>query len=70
MKNLSEYIKEEVTVSIGTENANSNYATPGNTMGMGDLKAPTLNEPGSDILGKTEKEKRKRKKKKKKEKND
>ena len=64
MKNLSEYIKEEVTTSIGVENANSNYATPGNTMGMGDLKAPTLNEPGSDILGKTEKEKKKKKKEK------
>ena len=64
MKNLSEYIKEEVTVSIGAENANSNYATPGNTMGMGDLKAPTLNEPGTDMLGKTEKEKKKKKKEK------
>ena len=64
MKNLSEYIKEEVSVSIGAENTNSNYATPGNTMGMGDLKAPTLNEPGSDMLGKTEKEKKKKKKEK------
>jgi hypothetical protein len=64
MKNLSEYIKEEVSVSIGTENANSNYATPGNTMGMGDLKPPTINEPGSDMLGKTEKGKKKKKKEK------
>lgn len=67
MKTLSEYIKEEISASIGVDNANSNYATyatPGNTMGMGDVKPPTLNEPGSDILGKTEKEKKKKKKEK------
>jgi hypothetical protein len=64
MKTLSEYIKEEISASIGAENANSNYATPGNTMGMGDVKPPTLNEPGSDILGKTDKEKKKKKKEK------
>lgn len=64
MKNLSDYINEEVSVSIGTENANSNCATPGNTMGMGDLKAPTVNEPGSDMLGKTESDKKKKKKEK------
>ena len=61
MKNLSEYIKEEISVSIGTEVANSTYATPGNTTGMGNLKPPTLEEPGSgDLLGKTTKKKKKK----------
>jgi hypothetical protein len=63
MKNLSEYIKEEISVSIGTEVDNSTYATPGNTTGMGNPKPPTPEEPGSgDLLGKTRKDKHKKKK--------
>lgn len=61
MKNLSDYIKEEIAVSIGTEITNSTYATPGNTTGMGNLKPPTVEEPGSDgLLGKTTKKKKKK----------
>lgn len=61
MKKLSDYIKEEISVSIGTEVANSTYATPGNTTGMGNPKPPTLDEPGSgDLLGKTIKKKKKK----------
>lgn len=61
MKNLSDYIKEEISVSIGTETANSTYATPGNTMGIGDPKPPTVEEPGSgDLMGKTTKKKKKK----------
>lgn len=61
MKSLSEYIKEEISVSIGTEAANSTYATPGNTTGIGNPKPPTLDEPGSgDLLGKTIKKKKKK----------
>lgn len=61
MKDLSEYIREEISVSIGTEVANSTYATPGNTTGVGDPKPPTLEEPGSgDLLGKTTKKKKKK----------
>jgi len=63
MKGLVEYIEEDVSVSLGTEISNSNYATPGNTAGMGNPKPPTPEEPGSgDIFGKTRKEKIKRKK--------
>ena len=69
MKSLSEYIKEEVACSLGDMMDKSNFATPGNTMGMGDLKPPQLKEPGSDVFGTTRKEPDK-KKKKKKEKND
>lgn len=61
MKKLSDYIKEEISVSIGAEVANSTYATPGNTTGMGNPKPPTLEEPGSgDLLGKTAKKKKKK----------
>lgn len=61
MKNLSDYIKEEISVSVGTEIANSTYATPGNTTGMGNPKPPTLEEPGSEsLLGKTTKKKKKK----------
>ena len=61
MKDLSEYIREEISVSIGTEVANSTYATSGNTTGVGDPKPPTLEEPGSgDLLGKTTKKKKKK----------
>ena len=61
MKDLSEYIREEISVSIGTEVASSTYATPGNTTGVGDPKPPTLDEPGSgDLLGKTTKKKKKK----------
>ena len=61
MKSLSDYIKEEISVSIGTEVSNSTYATPGNTTGVGDPKSPTLEEPGSgDLLGKTTKKKKKK----------
>jgi hypothetical protein len=61
MKKLSDYIKEEIAVSIGTEAANSTYATPGNTTGMGNPKPPTVEEPGSgDLLGKTTKKKKKK----------
>lgn len=63
MKNLSDYIKEEISVSIGTEAANSTYATPGNTTGAGNPKPPTVEEPGSgDLFGKTRKDKHKKKK--------
>ena len=59
MKSLVEYIEEDVSVSLGTEISNSNYATPGNTSGMGNPKPPTPEEPGSgDIFGKTRKEKK------------
>lgn len=62
MKTLIDYLKEEVTVSIGTQNAASTNSTPGNTMGIGNPKPPTLEEPGSgDLFGKTRKEKRKKK---------
>lgn len=61
MKNLSDYIKEEISVSIGTEVANSTYATPGNTTGMGNPNPPTPEEPGSgDLPGKTTKKKKKK----------
>lgn len=61
MKNLSDYIKEEISVSIGTEVTNSTYATPGNTAGIGNPKHPTVEEPGSgDLLGKTTKKKKKK----------
>ena len=61
MKKLSDYIKEEIAVSIGTEISNSTYATPGNTTGMGNPKPPTFDEPGSgDLLGKTTKKKKKK----------
>ena len=61
MKSLAEYIKEEVAQSLGDMMDKSTFATPGNTMGMGDLKPPTLKDPGSDIFGTTRKEKKKRK---------
>lgn len=61
MKSLYQYINEEVAISIGDMEAKSTFSTPGNTMGMGDLKPPTVKEPGSDIFGTTRKEKHKRK---------
>lgn len=61
MKNLFDYIKEEISSSIGTEIDNSTYATPGNTTGIGNPKPPTIEEPGSgDLLGKTTKKKKKK----------
>lgn len=66
MKSLVDYIKEEVAPALGAEIEASTFATPGNTMGMGDVKPPKPEEPGSDsILGKTKKEKIKTSKKKK-----
>ena len=66
MKKLSEYIEEEVSISVGDMIANSTFATPGNTMGMGDPQLPTVKDPGTDIFGTTRKEKPKKKKKEKK----
>jgi len=63
MKKLSEYIEEEVAISIGDMIDGSNFATPGNTMGMGDPQLPTLKDPGTDIFGTTRTAKPKRKKK-------
>lgn len=63
MKPLSEYLHEEVAISLGTMMDRSNFATPGNTMGMGDPKLPTPAEPGSgDVMGITRKDKEKKKK--------
>ena len=61
MKSLTEYIREEfagngsgIAPSVGAQIAHSSYATPGNTMGMGDPKFPEPEEPGSgDIYGVT-----------------
>ena len=61
MKSLYHYINEDVAISIGDMEAKSTFSTPGNTMGMGNLKPPTVEEPGTDIFGTTRKEKRKRK---------
>lgn len=64
MKKLSDYIQEEVAISLGTMMDRSNFATPGNTMGMGNPKPPTPAEPGSgDVMGITKKDKPKKKKK-------
>ena len=63
MKSLKEYIEEAVAISVGYMEAKSTYATPGNTTGMGDVKPPTLEEPGSDVFGITRKDKRNKKKK-------
>lgn len=62
MKSLKEYIEEAVAISVGDMEAKSTFATPGNTTGMGDIKPPTLEEPGSDIFGITKKEKQNKKK--------
>ena len=60
MKNLSEYIKEEgegIAPSLGAEQSASTFMTPGKTMGMGNPKPPTVEEPGSgDLFGETIKE--------------
>lgn len=65
MKKLSEYIDEEVAISLGDMMSNSTFATPGNTMGVGNPQLPTVKEPGSgDVFGKTRKEKPKKKKEK------
>lgn len=63
MKSLKEYIEESVAISVGDMEAKSTYATPGNTTGMGDVKPPTLEEPGSDVFGTTRKDRRNKKKK-------
>ena len=62
MKSLKEYIEEAVAISVGSMEAKSTFATPGNTTGMGDVKLPALEEPGSDIFGTTRKDKTKKKK--------
>jgi hypothetical protein len=62
MKTLSDFVQEEVSTSIGDMIDRSNFATPGNTMGMGDLKPPTYKDPGSDVFGTTRKEKKKKQK--------
>ena len=62
MKSLKEYIEEAVAISVGDMEAKSTFATPGNTTGMGDIKPPTLEEPGSEICGRTKKEKQNKKK--------
>ena len=64
MKNLKDYLKEEVAQSLGDMMDRSTYATPGNTMGMGDPKPPTPEEFGSDLFGITKKDKKKKKKEK------
>ena len=61
MKTLKEYIEESVAISVGDMEAKSTYATPGNTMGMGNVKFPTVEEPGSDVFGTTRKDRRKKK---------
>lgn len=63
MKSLKEYIEESVAISVGDMETKSTYATPGNTTGMGDVKPPTLEEPGSDVFGTTRKDRRNKKKK-------
>lgn len=64
IKPLAEYVAEEVAISLGDMMANSTFMTPGNTMGMGDPKPPTPEEPGSgDLMGTTRKDKPKKKKK-------
>lgn len=64
IKSLAEYVKEEVAISLGNMIANSTFMTPGNTIGMGDPKLPTPEEPGSgDLMGTTRKDKYKKKKK-------
>jgi len=63
MKKLSDFVGEEVSTSIGDMIDKSTFATPGNTMGMGDLKPPTYKDPGSDVFGTTRKEKKKKKQK-------
>jgi hypothetical protein len=62
MKKLSDYIREEVSVSIGDHVAGSLNSTPANTMGMGDVKPPSPENVGSgDKFGITRKSKKKRK---------
>lgn len=64
IKSLAEYVKEGVAISLGNMMANSTFMTPGNTIGMGDPKLPTHEEPGSgDLMGTTRKDKYKKKKK-------
>lgn len=60
---LNKYIAEEVSTSLGDAIANSTFATPGNTMGMGAPQLPTYKDPGTDIFGTTKTAKIKRKKK-------
>lgn len=75
MKSLVDYIKEDgeavgIAPSIGSmEDAGRvDFASPGNTLGMGNPKPPTYKEPGTDLFGMTSKmvqtEKKKKKKKK------
>lgn len=53
-----------VAPSIGAMKAASSYATPGNTLGMGNPKPPTAEEPGSgDVFGITRKANKKKKEK-------
>lgn len=48
MKNLSDYIKEDgIAPSIGAETSASEFATPGNTSGMGNPITPDGDKPGS-----------------------
>ena len=69
MKNLSEYIKEEgegIAPSLGAEQSASTFKKKKKTMGMGNPKPPTVEEPGSgDLFGETIKETPKPKKEKK-----
>lgn len=77
MKSLVEYIKEcgaeasGIAPSIGSmEDAGKvEFASPSNTLGMGNPKPPTYKEHGTDTFGTTSKmvQQKKEKKKKKKE---
>lgn len=51
MKDLKEYIKEEI------------FATPANTMGMGNISFPTETQPGSGDIPNAGWDNKKRKKK-------
>jgi len=72
MKSLKEYLNEDlgcsataqgIAPSIGDMESSGKvtFANPGNTMGMGNPKLPTPEDPGTEPLGRTRKEKRKKK---------
>lgn len=71
MKSLYDYLLEDgdvigIAPSIGNmEDAGKvTFANPGNTLGMGNPRFPTAEEPGSEPMGKTRKMIKDKKKKK------
>lgn len=69
MKSLREYILEDgeaggIAPSLGAmmDAGKVEFASPSNTMGMGNPKLPTEKDPGSEPLGCTKKMNKKKKK--------